>query len=191
MKVIALNGSPDPNGNTKKALELVAKELEKENIEVEYLQLGGKLLYGCQGCGGCKRVKDGTCVYGKDGMNEILAKVFAADGLIIGTPTYFSNMTAEVKAFIDRCGMVAQANGNPLRRKPGAAVVVMNRSGGVVAQNGIQLLFGILQMPIATSSSWNVGTGSDVREDAKAVSIFHDLGENMAWLLKNTADTAH
>lgn len=189
MKVIALNGSPRENGNTYLGLEIMKKELEKEGIETEIIQLGGHTFSGCKACNGCFKMKNNQCVT-KDGMNEIIEKVFAADGLIIGSPSYFSNVTAEVKAFIDRCGYVAMANGNPLKRKVGASVVPARRAGSNFVYSAINFFYGINEMTIASSSYWNMSLAlkrGDILEDEEGVRTFTTLAENMAYLLKQAA----
>jgi multimeric flavodoxin WrbA len=109
MKVVAFNGSPKHNGNTAQSLKIVLAELEKEGIETELVQLGGRKVFGCLACGKCWSNRDGKCARTDDDMNEILAKMFEADGVLIGSPTYFSNVSTEVKALIDRGGYVAMA----------------------------------------------------------------------------------
>ena len=185
-KVILLSGSPRADGNTKQALEIVAGELQAENIETEIVQLGGRVFSGCKACGGCGRNKNGKCVV-SDGMNEIMEKVFKADGLVIGSPTYFANVTAEVKAFIDRCGYVNRANGGLLRDKPGAAVAIARRAGADFVYAAINFFFGIAEMPIATSTYWNLSLArlpGDVHNDEEGVATFKTLGKNLAKMIK-------
>lgn len=187
MKVILLNGSPRTEGNTKKSLEIVSKKLIEEGIEAEIIQLGGNTFSGCRACGGCGKNKNGKCVITGDKMNEIMEKVFKADGLVIGSPTYFSNVTTEIKAFIDRCGYVNRANGGFLRGKPGTAVVVARRAGGNFVYSAINFFFGIAEMPIASSSYWNLGIAGqngDVMEEEEAVKTFETLGVNLAKMVK-------
>ncbi|MDP4180524.1 MAG: flavodoxin family protein [Bacillota bacterium] len=187
MKVIAINGSPRENGNTKQSLEIIEKVLVKNGIEVEFVQLGGMLLHGCRACGGCFKNKNRRCAIEKDGLNDILQKVFDADGIIIGSPTYFSNVTTEVKAFIDRCGYVSKANNGLLKHKVGAPVVAVRRSGANFVYSAINFFFGIAEMPIATSSYWNMTVARDIGEiqkDEEGKHTFENLGENMAWMLK-------
>ena len=104
MKVVAFNGSPRTNGNTAQSLQMVLKELEKEGIETELIQLGGHKVFGCLACGKCYERRDNTCARQDDEMNNFIAKMNEADGILIGSPTYFSNVSTEVKALIDRCG---------------------------------------------------------------------------------------
>ena len=117
MKVVAFNGSPRKEGNTFQSLQIVMAELQKEGIETELIQVGGKALHGCTACYGCYKNKDRECVIKKDDLNSYVAKMIEADGIIIGSPVYFSNVTSEVKAFMDRAGLVARANDYLLDKK--------------------------------------------------------------------------
>ena len=187
MKVVAYNGSPRPHGNTAQALETVLEELRRAGIATELVQLGGRALHGCLACGRCHANRDMRCAGRDDGMNELIAKAFAADGILIGSPTYFSNVTTEVKAFIDRCGFVAGANGNPLRGKVGAAVVAARRAGANFTYAAINFFFGIHGMIVPGSSYWNMTLArdpDDYRKDEEGIRTFRRLGENMAALMK-------
>lgn len=188
MKVLAINGSPRINGNTEQGLRMVLAELEKEGIETEFLQLGGRKVYGCLACGKCFESKDNHCVRKDDDMNAIIKKIDEADGILIGSPTYFSNVSTEVKALIDRCGFVNKANdGNLLRGKVGAAVVAVRRAGSTFTYSAINFFFGIAEMVIATSSYWNMTLAlepGDIQKDEEGIETFQTLGKNMAKLLK-------
>lgn len=187
MFVVALNGSPRPNGNTAQSLKIVLDELEKEDIRTELIQLGGKEILGCKACMMCKQKQDRRCAGRDDELNSILEKVYLADGILIGSPTYFSNMTPEVKAFIDRCGYVSMANNNPMKRKVGAAVVSARRAGSNFVFSSINLFFGITEMITVGSSYWNMTLSrmpGEVQRDEEGIKTFQNLGKNMAWLLK-------
>lgn len=187
MQVIALNGSPKPNGNTSQSLKIVMDELEKEGINTELIQLGGKEIFGCKACMKCMQNRDRRCSGRNDELNSILEKVFKADGILIGSPTYFSNMTPEVKAFIDRCGYVSLANNNPMKRKVGAAVVSARRAGSNFVFSAINFFFGITEMITVGSSYWNMTLSrlpGEVQKDEEAIRTFQNLGKNMAWLLQ-------
>lgn len=186
MKVIAFNGSPRKNGNTSFLLKNVLMELEKAGIDTELYQLGGRNIRGCRACRKCFENQDQRCVMGDDILNECVAKMVAADGIIIGSPTYFSNVSPEVKALIDRAGYVAISNGYLLRRKVGAAVIAVRRAGAIPAFDAINKLFFINQMIVPGSTYWNLGVGlapGDVAEDQEGLATMQLLGENMAWLL--------
>jgi multimeric flavodoxin WrbA len=189
MKVVAFNGSPRKDGNTARALQIVLAELAKEGIETELVQLGGKKVFGCLACRKCSELKNSRCVREDDEMNTFITKALQADGIIIGSPTYFSNVTSEVKAFIDRCGIVARANGNPLRRKVGAAVVAVRRAGSNFVYSAINFFFGITEMVVPGSNYWNMTVArdpGDIQKDEEGMATFTTLGKNMAWLLKKT-----
>jgi multimeric flavodoxin WrbA len=187
MKVIAFNGSPRKTGNTSILIRAVLDELEKEGIETETIQLGGQALQGCMACMKCLKEKNRRCANKDDAMNEYIAKMIEADGILLGSPTYFADVSTEVKALIDRAGYVARVNGSLFKRKVGAAVVAMRRCGSVHAFDTMNHLFTISEMIIPGSSYWNMGVGlkpGDVREDKEGMETMRILGENMAWLLK-------
>lgn len=187
MKVVAINGSARKDGNTAGLINRVFGELHKEGIETEMIQLAGHVIRGCMACRKCFENKDQRCVVKKDPINEIIGKMLAADGIILGSPTYFSNVSAEMKALIDRSGFVARANGDMFKRKVGAAVVAVRRCGGIFAFDAINHFFTISQMIIPGSSYWNVGIGREMGEveaDAEGIRTMEILGQNMAWLLK-------
>jgi multimeric flavodoxin WrbA len=190
MKVVAINGSPRKKGNTALLLKTVMAELEQEGIETEFVQLGGKKVRGCKACMKCFETKDNRCVIEKDMINEVIARMSEADGILIGSPTYFANVSTEVKALIDRAGMVAIANGRNLRRKVGAAVVAVRRAGAVTTFDAINKFFLINEMVVPGSVYWNLAVGraeEEVAEDEEGMLTMRTLGQNMAWLLKCTA----
>jgi len=187
MKVVAFNGSPRIDGNTAQSIRIVLDELQKEGIETELVQLGGSKVYGCLACGKCAQNKDSLCARNDDNMNYFIEKMFSADGIIIGSPTYFSNVTTEVKALIDRGGYVSKANGGLLNGKAGAAVVSVRRAGSNFVYSAINFFFGISEMVIPGSSYWNMTLSrdpGDVQKDDEGIRTFRTLGKNMAWLLK-------
>jgi multimeric flavodoxin WrbA len=186
MKVVAFNGSPRKEGNTSIAIRTVFGELEEEGIETELVQLGGANIRGCRACYKCFEKKNSRCIQ-KDDLNSFVEKMIGADGIIIGSPTYFSNVSTEVKALIDRSGLVARANDNLFRRKVGAAVVAARRAGATHVYSSINYFFGIGHMIIPGSSYWNIGFGrnpGEILKDEEGMATFRDLGRNMAWLLK-------
>lgn len=186
MKVVAFNGSPQKKGNTAALIECVFKELEKEGIETELVQLSDKKLRGCIACFKCVENMDKRCAVKNDGLNECIEKMIDADGIILGSPTYFSNITAEMKALIDRAGVVSSANGFILKKKVGAGVVAVRRAGSVFAFDALNHFFLYHQMIVPGSCYWNVGIGlapGDVEKDEEGLNIMKILGQNMAWLL--------
>jgi multimeric flavodoxin WrbA len=187
MKVVAINGSPRKNGNTAMLIDTVLVELSKEGIETEQVQLGGKKIHGCTACMKCFENLNKRCVIENDILNELVNKMVEADGIIIGSPTYFANVSSEVKALIDRAGMVAIANGHMLKRKVGAAVVAVRRAGATNAFDAINKFFFINQIIVPGSVYWNMGFGlgeQEVKGDEEGINTMKILGENMAWLLK-------
>jgi multimeric flavodoxin WrbA len=187
MKVVAINGSARKDGNTAILIRRVFSVLESEGIETELIQLAGEQIHGCMACGTCRKVKNMECKIVNDNVNEYIKKMVEADGIILGSPTYFSMMSPELKALIDRAGFVAMANGGLFKRKVGAAVVAVRRAGGVPTFDAINHFFLISQMIVPGSSYWNVGIGlnpGDVEKDAEGLKTMDDLGKNMAWLLK-------
>ena len=189
IKVVAFNGSPRPKGNTYHSLNIVLDTLAAEGIQGELVQLGGSGVSGCKACYKCMQTKNERCAQTGDKMNYFIEKALEADGIIIGSPVYFSNVSSDVKAFIDRCGFVAKANDNMLKGKVGAAVVSVRRAGGTFTYSAINFFFGISEMIIPCSSYWNVGMGlmpGDVLNDQEGVDTFKTLGRNMAQLLKQT-----
>ncbi len=187
MNVVAFNGSPKKEGNTYLLIQRVFEELKKEGIETEYIHSGGKPLRGCTACLKCREIKDKKCVLPDDGLNGYVEKMEQAQGIILGSPVYFSNVTAEMKALIERAGYVSGANGGLLKRKVGAAVVAVRRAGATIAYSDINFFFGIQEMIIPGSSYWNLGIGrmpGEVLGDEEGLRTMATLGNNMAWLLK-------
>lgn len=187
MKVVAFNGSAREGGNTAILLQTALDELKKEGIETELIQLSGKTLHGCTACYQCFKNKDARCVQEDDEINDIIAKMDEADGILLGSPTYFADVSANMKALIERCGLVSRANGDMFKRKVGAAVVAVRRAGAIHAFNSINFFFLIGQMIVPGSSYWNIGIGldpGDVKKDAEGLETMENLGRNMAWLLK-------
>jgi len=186
MKVVAFNGSPRKEGNTATLLGVVLKELEGLGIDTQLVHLKGPLS-GCIACGKCHEKKDRRCALDKDMVNDCIEKMDRADGIILGSPTHFADLTPELKALIDRSGFVGKANGDIFKRKVGAAVVAVRRAGAIHVFDSINHFFLINQMIIAGSSYWNIGLGlaeKDVDNDAEGVQTMRTLGQNMAWLMK-------
>jgi multimeric flavodoxin WrbA len=187
MKVLGINGSPRKQGNTAAMIRTVFEELENEGIATELYQLGGTVLRGCTGCRTCFERQDEKCVYGDDGMNDAISRMIEADGFIIGSPTYFADLTAETKALIDRAGYVGLSNGGLFYRKVGAAVVAVRRAGAVHVFDSINHFFFINQMMVPGSSYWNLGIArnpGEFAQDEEGITTMRNLGRNMAWLLK-------
>ncbi len=184
--VIGINGSARKNGNTAILIQTVFEELEKQDISTEMFQLSGRHPHGCIACYQCFKKKNQRCAVVDDCINTCIEKMQAADGIILASPTYFADLSPELKAIIDRCGMVARANNDMFQRKVGAAVVARRRGGAIHVFDSINHFFTIGQMIIVGSSYWNIGAGrekGEVREDAEGMATMRQLGNNMAWLL--------
>jgi multimeric flavodoxin WrbA len=187
MKVVAFNGSARKDGNTAILVNAVFKELKKAKIETELVQLAGKKISGCIACGKCFENKDKRCVVANDILNECIEKMLEADGIILASPTYFADVSTNMKALIERSGFVARANSDMFRRKVGASVVAARRGGAIHAFDSMNHFFFISQMIVPGSSYWNVGIGlgpGEVKKDEEGLSTMKTLGTNMAWLMK-------
>jgi multimeric flavodoxin WrbA len=187
MKVIAFNGSARKDGNTAILINRVFNELEKQDIETEMIQLSGQKIRGCIACYKCFENKDRRCSLKDDIVNDCIEKILQADGIILASPTYFADVSSELKALIDRAGLVARANDDMFRRKVGAAIVAVRRAGSIHAFDSINHFFLISQMIIPGSSYWNIGIGreiGDVEKDEEGLQTMATLGRNIAWLLK-------
>ncbi|MDF2589714.1 MAG: reductase [Anaerocolumna sp.] len=189
MKVVAFNGSPNKDGNTYEALKAVAAELEKENIEVEIIHVGNKVIRGCLACGGCKRNMNERCVVENDPVNDWVQKMKEADGIILGSPVHYSAIAGTMKSFLDRAFYVSSVNNGMLRHKVGASVVAVRRSGGVPTFDQLNHYINYSEMLMPSSNYWNVIHGTakgEAHQDEEGMQIMRVLGKNMAWLLKLT-----
>ena len=186
MKVVAINGSPRKQGNTDTLLKAVLQPFTEAGADIELVELAGHAIKGCTACYICFHKKNGKCFLAKDMVNDCLAKMVTADVILLGSPNYFSDVTSEMKALIDRCGMVSRANGDMFRRKLGAAVVASGRAGAIHAFDTMNHFFLINQMIIIGSNSWNIGIGRDIGDlvdDQEGLRTMQQLGENMVWML--------
>jgi multimeric flavodoxin WrbA len=193
MKAIAINGSPRTGGNTEIMLKKVLEPLEAAGWSTENRQIGGKPVRGCLACMKCLEKRNGRCIIEGDVINEYLEKMYAADAIILGSPTYFADVTAELKALIDRAGFVALANGGAFSGKIGAAVVAVRRGGGTHVFDTINHLFLISSMIVPGSLYWNLGIGldkGDVLGDDEALKNMNHLGQTIAWLGKAMTDAS-
>jgi multimeric flavodoxin WrbA len=187
MKVVAFNGSARKDGNTAILVNTLFRELKKAKIETELVQLAGKKIPGCIACGKCFENKDKRCIIAGDVLNECIEKMLEADGIILASPTYFADISANMKALIERAGFVARANDDMFRRKVGASVVAVRRGGAIHAFDSMNHFFFISQMIVPGSSYWNVGIGlgpGEVKGDEEGLATMKTLGTNMAWLMK-------
>ncbi len=186
MNVVAFNGSARRKGNTALLLKTVTDVLDQEGIQTSTIDLAGKSIQGCIACMKCHREKNRRCSVDTDFLNECIARMETADGILLGSPTYFADVSTEMKALIDRAGMVAKANGDMFRRKVGAAVVAVRRAGAIHAFDSMNHFFLIGQMIVPGASYWNIGFGldrGDAAADSEGLQTMETLGRNMAWLL--------
>jgi multimeric flavodoxin WrbA len=187
MKVLGINCSPRKEGNTAILINEVFKVLENKGIKTEFFQIGGKKVNGCKACMKCRKFADGRCHQDNEIINKCIEKMIKADGIIIGSPTYFADLSPEAKALIDVSGYALRGAGNPLRHKPGAAVIAVRRAGAIHAFDSINHFFLINEMIIPGSSYWNIAYGrekGEVAKDDEGMMTMRVLGENMAWLLE-------
>jgi multimeric flavodoxin WrbA len=187
MKVIAINGSPKPQGNTFHALSMVGNEIKAAGIDFEILHVGHKMIHGCIACGKCAVNKDEKCSSFNDDVNQWIQLLKHADGILLGSPVYYSGIAGTMKCFLDRVFYVSGANGQLFRNKVAAAIVAVRRSGGSSTLDGMIHYLTYAEMILATSCYWNVIHGrlpGEVAQDAEGVQIMRVLGKNMAWLLK-------
>ena len=187
MKVLAINGSARKDGNTAILINAVFDELRKESIDTEMIQLAGERIQGCLACYRCRELKNRRCVMDDDGVNDYIAAMAEADGILLGSPVDFTDVTSEMKALIDRAGFVARGNDHMFRRKAGAAVVSVRRAGALHTFDTINHFFLISQMIVPGSVYWNLGMGGkigEVESDEEGLRTMRALGQNMAWLLK-------
>jgi multimeric flavodoxin WrbA len=187
MKVIAFNGSARKDGNTAILLNTVLEEIKKEGIETELYQLAGKKIQGCIACYKCMKNKDKRCAVTKDIVNECIEKMIEADGILLGSPTYFADVSAGTRALIERTGYVARANDYMFKRKVGAGVIAVRRGGAIHAFNSLNLFFFYQQIINPGSSYWAFGIGrepGEVLNDAEGIQTMKTLGQNLAWLLR-------
>jgi multimeric flavodoxin WrbA len=187
MNVVAFVGSGRKDGNTVRMVEELFGELRPAGIETEIVQLAGQQIRGCAACYKCLERKDQRCSVTDDVVNDCIARMLRADGIVLASPTYFGDVSSQMKALIDRAGMVCRANGDLLKRKVGVGVAVARRGGCIHTFDSLNHFFLIGQMIVPGSSYWNLGFGKDkgdVEGDAEAMQVMRTLGQNMAWLLE-------
>jgi len=172
---------------------MVGNELKADGIEFEILHIGHKMIHGCIACGKCAINKDEKCSIKSDDLNDLIQQVKQADGIILGSPVYYSGVPGTMKSLLDRMFFVAGSNGNLFRHKVAAAVVAVRRTGGSAALDSLTHYLTYSEMIIATSRYWNVihgRTPGEAIKDGEGAQIMSVLGKNMAWLLKMKEATA-
>ena len=186
MKVLMINGSPRPKGNTSVALGEIARQLAQHGIESEIVWIGNKPVRGCIACGKCKEKASGRCVFDDDVCNRISGKFAEADALVVGSPVYYGQPNGAVLSVIQRAFF---SNGAQIAGKPAAAVAVCRRGGASAAFETLNLPFQMMNMPVVTSQYWNIVYGREAGQaalDTEGLQTMRALANNLAWLLKAT-----
>lgn len=187
MKVMAIQGSPRKNGNTFFALSVIKNILNEEGIDFEIADIGGRHIRGCTACNKCYENQDGKCIITNDVVNDTIAKMKDADGIILASPVYYSGIAGTMKCFLDRTFYIANVNGGWFRHKVGASIVAVRRTGGSMTFNSLNHYLNIAEMLIPSSNYWNVIHGlapGDAAKDEKGIRIMQILAKNMSWMLK-------
>lgn len=185
MKVLGINGSARRDGNTALIMNMVFDELHKCSIETELVQLAGSVIQPCKGCFACKG--NGNCIFTNDLFAEIFEKMVQADGILLGSPVYSADVSANMKAILERAGVVVSTNPKLLKGKVGAAVAAVRRGGGMTTVDAMNHFFLNKEMLVVGSTYWNMVYGKavgDVLNDDEGVRNMHNLGQNMAWILQ-------
>ena len=181
MKVVMINSSPHEHGCTYTALNEIAQELARNDVESEIIHIGNEAIHGCIACAKCRQL--GHCVF-DDAVNRVAPKLIEADGIIFGTPVYYAGISGQLKSFLDRMFF---CNARKLSYKPAAAIVSARRGGCTATFDDVTKYFTINCMPVVSSQYWNQvhgATAQDVLKDEEGLQIMRTLGRNMAWLLK-------
>ena len=192
MKVVAINGSPRSKGNTFTALDYLGCIFKNNDIDFEIIHVGNSLIHGCTGCLTCRKTKDETCVFKEDIVNEAIKKMKNADGLILGSPVYFSDIPGTMKSFLDRAFYVSTANDNFFRHKVGASIAAVRRSGGIPTYDNLNKYLLYSEMLVVGANYWNVIHGrlpEEVLQDEEGLQMLDTLGNNMVWTLKMVNDS--
>ncbi len=187
MKVIAINGSPRKEGNTAYALQTMGEIFTQQGIDFDILHVGNKAVRGCLACGQCAKNKDEQCIIQSDPVNEWIQAMKDADGIILGSPVYYSGVNGTMKCFLDRAFYVAGSNGNLFRHKVGASVVAVRRSGGSATFDCLNHYLLYSEMIVASSNYWNIihgRTAGEAAQDEEGKQILEVLANNMAWIIK-------
>lgn len=186
MKVIAINGSARKDGNTAIIIEKIFEELNAAGIETEMIQFAGNIIEPCKACWACGG--QNNCVHKKDMFTEVYEKMLDADGIILGSPVYSANISANMQAFLERAAVVGDMNqdGKNMKHKVGIAIASARRAGSLHAVDAMNHFFLNHEMFIVGSTYWNIAYGQmpgDVLNDEEGISTMKNLGKNMAFLL--------
>lgn len=184
MKVVALNGSPRRNGNTAKALQVMAEELSKDGIEVEIIHVGHGDIHGCIACGYCRKSEDNLCVFKDDMVNDVSKKMREADGFILASPTYYAGIAGTMKSCLDR---IFYSSTRYFQYKVGTSIAVVRRAGGVDVVHQLNNYLNLAQTVTPPSQYWTIGFGmneGEIMEDGEGIQTIRRNAKSMAWLLK-------
>ena len=185
MKILLVNGSPRTNGNTARALKEVADTLATEGIDAETVWIGNKPVRGCCACYTCAKKNLGHCVFDDDVANRIIERLHDADGIVIGSPTYYGQPNGALLAVWQR---VCFAGGAHVKTKPAASIAVCRRGGSTAAFQCMNMPFEMLNCPVIGSQYWNVAFGraeGECAKDGEGMQTMRTLAHNMAWVVKN------
>lgn len=186
MKVLTINGSPNPHGCTARALTELEQALAAEGVEFERIEAGDKEIRGCVACGFCRT--HGRCVF-NDIVNEVAPKFARADAIVVGTPVYYASASGQIRSFMDRL-FFSTSGVFDKTMKVGAAVISSRRAGSTSAMDELNKYFSISSMPIATSTYWNEvhdHVAEQVEQDPEGLQTMRNLGRNIAFLVKAIA----
>lgn len=186
MKIVTINGSVNSDGNTAYLLDTIRNYFKEKGYQTDSFSLGKENISGCLACGKCRDIK--KCVIEKDSVNNIFRCMTESDAIIIGSPVYYADITANTKALIERIGNLTRANNNVLAKKIGSAVISVRRGGAIHSFNSINHLFLISQMIIVGSHYWNMSVG-DASSDEEGIKNMLNLSENIDWLLQKINQT--
>lgn len=185
MKVLLINGSSKANGCTNRALEEVAKVLAENGVDYEIFQVGAAPIRDCIGYNQCSiKLKNNSCIFGDDIVNTLIAKASECDGFAFGTPVYYAHPSGRILSLLDR---VFYAGGRVFRHKPAFAIASARRAGTTASIDVLNKYFTIAQMPIASSSYWNMVHGSvpeQVEQDSEGLQTMRNAARNLVWLMK-------
>jgi multimeric flavodoxin WrbA len=190
MRVLGISGSPRRGGNTDILIHTALGVLKEEGLETEFLSLADRPVKPCVACAGCFQGDEIRCVQADPAFEGMIEKFAAADGILVGSPVYFSSATPQTMALLDRVGYVARRHPELLRRKVGAAIVVARRAGQNFTFAQLNYFFLVSQMIVPGSSYWNIAVGrekGEVEKDAEGMDTVRTLARNMAWLMKKLA----
>ena len=185
MKVLLINGSPNKNGCTVRALTEIKNTLLENGVESEIYNITTEPIMGCRGCRACKKL--GKCVI-NDSVNEFLDYAKNFDGFVFGSPVYYSAPNGALIAFMDRVFYSDKSTArNTFTGKPAASIASARRAGTTPTLDQLNKYFAISSMPIITSTYWNEIHGNLAEEaslDLEGLRTMRNLARNMAWFLK-------